>query len=404
MLKPDTKWLEKLPESVGLSMLGEELGSDVRASLEVGLSGGAAIGGPNDPEELFRGAVSRAISAIEARGVLLHRFLSTDAEVEGDKGPLGVGVQRLTLADTRKAITFIYSHMVNCFKGELAELLAVGACMGLMEELKDQGILTRQAILYVGDVARAERIGKTGKAKGADLHLLELDDSGKIRLLGVGEVKSYHQSTPKLQKQLDQHVQRAQRGLVVAGVPYPPGRIVVGGRDGKEVQRFSITPAAWKLSRGFHFDSEGDRSWLVNDETPIPLSEPIVRRTGPAEWHITLRWSKEALDSIAYEMTFWYMEKLGELAFIESKPAGWEEMSTGEAGRNAVKMRLYYALLNLTGAYEQRAVALYNTYGFGYSLGMNFRNPDGRREMLWPEDLREIAAGGQNKNGCRVWD
>ncbi len=49
-----------------------------------------------------------------------------------------------------------------------------------------------------------------------------------------------------------------------------------------------------------------------------------------------------------------------------------------------------------------RAIALYNTYGFGYALGMNFRNPEGKREMVWPQDLDEILAHGQNKDGCRI--
>lgn len=46
-----------------------------------------------------------------------------------------------------------------------------------------------------------------------------------------------------------------------------------------------------------------------------------------------------------------------------------------------------------------RAIALYNTYGFGYALGMNFRNPKGRREMLWNQDLDEIALNGRTANG-----
>jgi hypothetical protein len=47
-------------------------------------------------------------------------------------------------------------------------------------------------------------------------------------------------------------------------------------------------------------------------------------------------------------------------------------------------------------------MAFYNTYGFGYALGMNFRTPQGRREMLWPQDLDEIARDGQTANGCRI--
>jgi len=47
-------------------------------------------------------------------------------------------------------------------------------------------------------------------------------------------------------------------------------------------------------------------------------------------------------------------------------------------------------------------MASYNTYGFSYALGMDFRNPEGRREMLWPQDLDEIAQDGQAANGCRI--
>ena len=104
-------------------------------------------------------------------------------------------------------------------------------------------------------------------------------------------------------------------------------------------------------------------------------------------------------------MTFWYMEKVGEALYSspKKKPKEWGEMTPGEAGRNAAKMMLYYAILRCRTVREnQRAIALYNTYGFGYALGMNFRNKTGSREMLWPQDLEDIAANGCTKAGCRI--
>jgi hypothetical protein len=94
-------------------------------------------------------------------------------------------------------------------------------------------------------------------------------------------------------------------------------------------------------------------------------------------------------------------------------------MTPAEAGRNAIKMMLYYAIrpdaILAEEAREQkkplprtiarrlsRAIVLYNTYGFGYAIGMNFRNPQGRREMLWPQDLDEIALNGRTANGSRI--
>jgi hypothetical protein len=96
------------------------------------------------------------------------------------------------------------------------------------------------------------------------------------------------------------------------------------------------------------------------------------------------------------------MEKLGETVFSGERP--WSEMSPGEAGRNSAKMMLYYAISRCsTDREQQRAIALYNTYCFGYSLGMNFKNQEGRREMLWFEDLEEIADRGCTDKGCRIW-
>jgi len=42
---------------------------------------------------------------------------------------------------------------------------------------------------------------------------------------------------------------------------------------------------------------------------------------------------------------------------------------------------------------------VYNSYGYGYAIGMNYKNKKGRREMLWPEDLDEIVEMGRTKNG-----
>jgi hypothetical protein len=134
---------------------------------------------------------------------------------------------------------------------------------------------------------------------------------------------------------------------------------------------------------------------------PVKDSDQVVQ-TGPDEWRITLRWSREALAAVAYEMTFWYMEKVGEILYADERPKEWEEMSPAEAGRNAAKMMLYYALLRCQGTVEQRAIALYNSYGFGYALGMNFVDPAGKRAMLWPEDLDEILKNGQTRNGSRI--
>ena len=112
---------------------------------------------------------------------------------------------------------------------------------------------------------------------------------------------------------------------------------------------------------------------------------------------------QEALAAAAYDMTFWYMEKVGEVIYAQGLPRDWSDMTPAQAGRNAAKMMLYYAILRCrTPRENQRAIALYNSYGFGYALGMSFRDAHGRRQMLWPEDLDEIIAHGRTNEGCRL--
>lgn len=108
----------------------------------------------------------------------------------------------------------------------------------------------------------------------------------------------------------------------------------------------------------------------------------------------------EALAEAAYALSFWYVEKVGGLLFATSRPDGWEYMSAGKAGRNASKHSLYLAIFRTQkNVLEQRAIALYNTYGFGYALGMNFRDRARKRQMLWPQHLDEVLAHGETREG-----
>ena len=140
---------------------------------------------------------------------------------------------------------------------------------------------------------------------------------------------------------------------------------------------------------------------MLEFESTKPNLKDEIIQAGDHNWRVTLKWSKEALAQAAFEMTFWYMAKVGEVIYSESVPEAWKKMTPAEAGRNAVKMMLYYAILRCNSTREeQRAIALYNSYCFGYALGMNFKNLEGRREMLWIEDLDEILAAGKTKHGC----
>jgi hypothetical protein len=301
------------------------------------------------------------------------------------------------------AITFIYSFMVNTFQGCLAEILALPAILDIVNDLMSRSDLASNARVYAGDSVHIAAQLHGGRVKGADLHILGKHggDWGDrdLTILGVVEVKSYARSWSRLQAQLSQHVVAAQRGLEVCGRYYGPNALQAVPNP----VQIAVVPADWRLPRTFCFVEENGRKVLRLDPGIPPMEHHSIKPMAPRAWHVTLRWSKEALADAAYELTFWYLARVGEVAFGGGVPAGWGSMTTAEAGQNAAKMMLYYAILRArTWHEEQRAIALYNAYGFGYALGTSFKNPRGSREMLWFEDLQEILDRGENKDGCRL--
>jgi len=229
---------------------------------------------------------------------------------------------------------------------------------------------------------------------------MALDLPRKYSALGVVEVKSYACGISRLRSQLAKHAARINQ-CVVHGKGCSQGATLTKGKSGAFI-KVAVVPDRWKLSREFSFIQKGGKNFLDTPAVNPPEKHAKIEETGPHEWRIVLRWSQEALADAAYEMTFWYMAKLGETICLKSHPSQLK-MTPADAGRNAAKEMLYYAIhRNLDYRTEQRAIALYNSYGFGYSLGMNFRDTDDRREMLWPEDLEEIAKSGKTKYGSTI--
>jgi hypothetical protein len=258
----------------------------------------------------------------------------------------------------------------------------------------------------MGDAVQPRRATESGARKGADAHILVADQSGRgastITVAGVVEIKSYAQTPMRIKRQLDRHLDRARYGLYVNGREYRADRVQIGVGHLPPI-RIGSVPATWKLSRSFRFENVGDKRLLHVERRSPPAADDTITQVGDGEWRITLRWSQEALAEAAYEMTFWYMEQVGEVIYSDSVPRDWSEMSPAEAGRNAAKMMLYYAILRLGNSQAaQRAIALYNVYAFHYALGMNYLNAAGQREMLWPQDLDEISLKAATASGCRI--
>jgi len=394
--------LGHLADTAGFDILEGRLAGSVRASLRRALKDGAVFAAGAPPLSIFRSALKSSIREIEKdpQGKLLQRFLR-DGPYE-KKGPIPKKLRGKRLSDdeTKGAITFIYSHMVNCFKGHLAELLACSACSGILRHLKSQGSIPRSAHLYHGDSVSIPIKGGGRVLKGADFHILAPDrrTKGPVLVLGVVEVKSYRCPPTHVDRQLDMHIRRLKGGIRIGGVYYSSSQIRIGGEESGPVIKIGVVPSNWKLPRTFRW--RGNR---LHIDRPRAVPDDQTTELAPHRWQVVLRWSEEALAEAAYEMTFWYAERVGEAIYSSGVPKEWSGMTAAEAGRNALKMMLYYAMLRPCSEREdRRAIALYNTYGFGYALGMNFRNEQGQREMLWPEDLREMAKNGRTKHNCRI--
>lgn len=339
--------------------------------------------------EVFKCSLDAAIRDIEThpRGNLFQRFLEYGPLNPDEPEKLIIdGETFLSDPECGQCIQFIFSHMVNRFKGELAELLAIAPCLELIEQLQGDGIWTKKVNLYLGDTIQERRSIKVNKrrqwgefTKGADGLIVNItspkSQNRKVSICGIIEVKSMPRSETKLLSQIKQHLNRMDGGLKLGGTTWGKQEIT---HDSPVY--IMVVPSNWKLSRECYY-RDGKLIYPKIDKPPVPTQ--IVTLTYN-QWKITLDWSKEALEQAAYEMTYWYMSQVGTVIYKKkSLPEGWEDMSAEEAGYNAIKMMLYYVMLRyITPRQGQRATKLYNAYSFGYPLAMD------AKEMLWPEDIR----------------
>jgi hypothetical protein len=384
--RPQSKVKERIASVIGNRHLASAICDSIAHALDcrfVHLKEGKTVW------RVFRSSLDAAIRDIKKhpRGNLFCRLIEFGPHNPDEpKAETSDGKTVLSDPECVEAVEFIFSHMVNRFKGELAELLALEPCIELVERRKKAGIIPADVRLYWGDAVQERRLvrrsGQThwgGFAKGAD-GLLARTASGAIDVCGIVEIKSMHRSQRKLLSQIDDHISRLNGGVRLSGAETgPDGTSVHPG-----VLRIIVVPSTWKLSREFHWD-KGDHGGrkMVFPEPAEPPGAPPPQSLGNGVWKITLNWSQEALEQAAYEMTYGYMAEVGRHVFTgKPMPKGWDEFTPEEAGYNAIRMMLYYMPLRpLSARHERLAVKLYNVYGFGYPLGVD------SKEMMWPQDL-----------------
>lgn len=366
--------------------------------------------------DVFEHSLNAAIRDIEQhpRGKLFRRLIEYGPHNPDDTETL-ISDNETILSDSEcgLCVEFIYSHMVNRFKGELAELLALDPCIKLIQQLRRKEHLSSGIRLFWGETIQERRRIRVSSeedgvrwgdfTKGADGLLVEQASSPKnksrdvLKILGVVEVKSMTQSTRKVLEQINKHVTRLKGGVKLGEREWTSNNLLLAPfKTTKKAEsgmfRVMVIPSTWKLSREWHsVKTDRGRTIVFLELSESPIQTQIVE-IKPNFWKITLAWSEEVLNQAAYEMTFWYMSQVGRHIYTKKKlPKGWKYMTPEQAGYNAIKMMLYYISLRyISNRQERLATKLYNVYCFGYPLGAD------SKEMLWPEDF---ADGDQNEHG-----
>jgi hypothetical protein len=343
-------------------------------------------------KEVFNNSLNAAIRDIEnhPRGQLFQRLIEY-GPLTPDEDHLSANKQNTVLSDEECASTvnFIFSFIINRFKGELAELLSIQPCYELFEELKNQKGIAQDAFICFGDYIREYKKSKNDTtnsslvlAKGADGLIAEKSNNSKsLTVRAIIEIKSMYVPTRKLLAQISKHISRLKWGLVLGEEKFTPQELNI---DKKNTLQIMITPSSWKVNRNFTWEEKDGVRRMIFPEPDFPKEKTTINKIDSNTYEIKLNWSQESLEQAAFEMTFWYMSQVGKKVFDNKPlPKNWEGMTTEEAGYNSIKEKLYYIMLRpLTGMQDRRAIKLYNVYSFGYPLGVD------SKEMLWPEDIR----------------
>ncbi len=281
--------------------------------------------------DIFEHSLNTAIRDIEEhpRGKLFRRLIEYGPH-NPDEPEVLISDDRTILSDPEcgLCVEFIYSHMVNRFKGELSELLALSPCLTLVQKLQQSGELPPGVNLYWGDMVQERRqkrmVSKEANAqwgnftKGADGLIVERipaqqeNQKNLLKMHGVVEVKSMTLSRKKVLAQINRHIVRLGGGVKVGEKEWAPDDICFSQFKDSDpgLIRVMILPSAWKLSRKWHSVKTDQGRAMVFPEPTDPPTQTSIKKLEPNLWSITLSWSQEALSQAAYELTFWYMSQV----------------------------------------------------------------------------------------------
>ena len=189
--------------------------------------------------KVFQASLAAASRDIEGhpRGKLFRRLIEYGPHHPDDPKALASdGETILSDPECGTAVQFIFSHMVNRFKGELAELLALEPCIELVQQLKQDRRVPSEAQVYWGETVHepsfSGRPALRRWAKGADGLLVVEGPRARLQVLGIAEVKSMRRSSTSILSQIDHHVGRLTGGLRLRNREFLPEAVSITPKQG----------------------------------------------------------------------------------------------------------------------------------------------------------------------------
>ena len=380
----------------------------------------AAIGergaSPSDDlrDKAFSEMVARVtgVLAVHPKRALLSQFLASQS--------------RLSDAEVIQLFEFVYSFLVNQFKGELAESLSWPTLVQFLSTLVAAKRVPAGAEIIAGAHIRAPRgragAGRNGWYKSIDALLLARQDSVRMLgdvvmppdcetpaiIVGAAEIKSHRENVGRALAQIESNLVRLSFGARVRDLEFTSGEALLLAARRSEKYVCSVLPQRQRRSGFARLVIQPRRgrgkSWGLQQ----------VRHRG-SDWAAELPVTTQELSWAAYQMTDWFIGEMGSLLFAAVLPDGlpqasslvrnpWPEMKGSEAGRNAFRAAMYEAGMRpaLRGPdpslrSAQRAIQtfhwLYNAVCFGHGRATGVR-------ILFPEHLRKPDA--RPRSGAQV--
>jgi hypothetical protein len=278
---------------------------------------------------------------------------------------------RLRDAEVMKLFEFIYSSMVNKFKGELGEVLARASL------LKFLPMLPANAELILGSEILSRQIRRRNGWYPAADALYCVRDGDALEIIAVAEIKSKATPLPDMREQVERNILRLRRGLRLRGEEVPAERIHVRTAGGVSMPIADVDPTVAREVTAL----------MIVPFRAATSAVPVPHPIDPHVWLAELPWPQDDITEAAYRLMSWYFARIGPKVFHyraeppppgdRRRPAAHDDLPLEENGRHAFLEAIYHTTGRL--GFDPREVPvrgkrtpwqtllwLYNSLGFGY--------------------------------------